>query len=81
MCTVRELYRFRSNFFFVVFWGLLFTMTNFVFFYFSLTDYALSTAAWYVSITAFVVTMAMSYLLHSWYDCLAKAVIKDHIPH
>eukprot|EP00470_Lotharella_oceanica_P015323 CAMPEP_0170185536 /NCGR_PEP_ID=MMETSP0040_2-20121228/36795_1 /TAXON_ID=641309 /ORGANISM="Lotharella oceanica, Strain CCMP622" /LENGTH=56 /DNA_ID=CAMNT_0010431969 /DNA_START=246 /DNA_END=416 /DNA_ORIENTATION=- len=56
-------------------------MTNFVFFYFSLTDYALSTAAWYVSITAFVVTMAMSYLLHSWYDCLAKAVIKDHIPH
>eukprot|EP00469_Lotharella_globosa_P002270 CAMPEP_0167802964 /NCGR_PEP_ID=MMETSP0111_2-20121227/19478_1 /TAXON_ID=91324 /ORGANISM="Lotharella globosa, Strain CCCM811" /LENGTH=123 /DNA_ID=CAMNT_0007699191 /DNA_START=30 /DNA_END=401 /DNA_ORIENTATION=- len=72
---LQNVFRFRSNLFFVLFWVVLFAMTNFVYFYFSLKDFAFSVTAWYITIGVFVCALACTYLLHTWYDCLAYAAV------
>ncbi len=57
----------------LIFWVILFFMTNFVYLYMSLKDFAVSDGVWYTATTLFVAGLTVSYLLHRWYDCLAHA--------
>ncbi|GAB5355334.1 hypothetical protein AAMO2058_000196600 [Amorphochlora amoebiformis] len=75
---LQDVYRTRSNLFFISFWAILFIMTNFVFFYFSINDFQISQIAWYATVVIFVFALTMSYLLHTWYDCLAYAIPGGH---
>eukprot|EP00954_Amorphochlora_amoebiformis_P027404 1385321-Amorphochlora_amoeboformis.AAC.1 len=47
---LQDVYRTRSNLFFISFWAILFIMTNFVFFYFSINDFQISQIAWYATV-------------------------------
>mmetsp|Transcript_25886 Transcript_25886/g.41658 ORF Transcript_25886/g.41658 Transcript_25886/m.41658 type:complete len:132 (-) Transcript_25886:414-809(-) len=72
---LQERYQWWSNFWFIYFWCVLFAMTNFIFFYFSLKDFRIDRAVWFVAVTVFVIALAVSHLLHSLFDCMSNTVV------
>ncbi len=55
----------------ITFWSVLFIMTNFIYLYLSMQDFSISDGVWYAIVIIFVGILALSYIGHLWFDCLA----------